>query len=485
MTRILIFLFLLATSAQAQTVRVGAKHFNEGYILSEIISQLLESNGFTVERRYNLGGTLVCFEALRNHAIDIYPEYSGTISSEILKQKVEGRRELNQLLNVQLNMSISDSFGFNNAYALVIKKELADSLGVVSISDLQNKTDLNLGLSYEFLKRQDGWDNLNNAYKLNLRPTGLEHGLAYQALDQGKIDVTDAYSTDGEILKYKLTILADNNDFFPRYEAVALYNNSLEAKAKSIIDSLSNSITEQQMQAMNAAVLYEKKTFEKVAAEFLEKHGLAQNRKSKSTNLWSDLIAKTARHLFLTFFALSLAALFSIPLGVLVYWNPRLSRIVSYVISLFQTIPSIALLAILIPFMGIGVAPAVVALFLYAVLPILRNTLTGLQSVDPLLKKVADGIGMSRFQKLRWVEFPLALPITMAGIRTAAVINVGTATLAAFIGAGGLGEFIVTGLALNNSDLILRGAVPAALLALSVEIGFSQIEKRFVLKHLR
>ena len=485
MTRILIFLLLLATSVQAQTVRVGAKHFNEGYILSEIISQLLESNGFTVERRYNLGGTLVCFEALRNHAIDIYPEYSGTISSEILKQKVEGRRELNQLLNVQLNMSISNSFGFNNTYALVIKKELADSLGIVSISDLRNKTDLNLGLSYEFLKRQDGWDNLNNAYKLNLRPTGLEHGLAYQALDQGKIDITDAYSTDGEILKYKLTILADNNDFFPRYEAVALYNNSLEAEAKSIIDSLSNSITEQQMQAMNAAVLYEKKTFEMVASEFLEKHGLAQNRKSKSTNLWSDLIAKTARHLFLTFFALSLAVSFSIPLGVLVYWNPRLSRIVLYVISLFQTIPSIALLAILIPFMGIGVAPATVALFLYAVLPILRNTLTGLQSVDPLLKKVADGIGMSRFQKLRWVEFPLALPMTMAGIRTAAVINVGTATLAAFIGAGGLGEFIVTGLALNNSELILRGAVPAALLALSVEIGFSQIEKRFVLKHLR
>jgi osmoprotectant transport system permease protein len=172
-------------------------------------------------------------------------------------------------------------------------------------------------------------------------------------------------------------------------------------------------------------------------------------------------------------------------LGILIYWNPRLSKTVLYITALFQTIPSIALLAILIPFMGIGVAPAIVALFLYAVLPILRNTLTGLQSVDPLLKKVADGIGMSRFQKLRWVEFRLALPMIMAGIRTAAVINVGTATLAAFIGAGGLGEFIVTGLALNNSELILRGAVPAAILALSVEIGFSQLEKRFVLKHLR
>jgi osmoprotectant transport system permease protein len=485
MTRILIFLIVLTTASQAQTIRVGAKHFNEGYILSEIISQLLESNGYTVERKYNLGGTLVCFEALRNNAIDVYPEYSGTISSEILKQKVEGRSEINQLLNVQFKMNISNSFGFNNTYALVIKKELADSLGIVSISDLRNKTDLNLGLSYEFLKRQDGWDNLNTVYDLNLLPTGLEHGLAYQALDQGKIDITDAYSTDGEILKYKLAILADNKDFFPRYEAVALYNNSLEAKVKRIIDSLSNSITEQQMQAMNASVLYEKKTFEMVASEFLEKHGLAQNQKSKSTNLLSDLIAKTTRHLFLTFFALGLAVLFSVPLAVLIYWNPRLSKTVLYITALFQTIPSIALLAILIPFMGIGVAPAIVALFLYAVLPILRNTLTGLQSVDPLLKKVADGIGMSRFQKLRWVEFPLAIPMTMAGIRTAAVINVGTATLAAFIGAGGLGEFIVTGLALNNSELILRGAVPAALLALSVEIGFSQLEKQFVLKHLR
>lgn len=162
------------------------------------------------------------------------------------------------------------------------------------------------------------------------------------------------------------------------------------------------------------------------------------------------------------------------------HWRPKLSSAILYFSGLLQTIPSIALLAILIPVFGIGTLPAIIALFLYALLPILRNTLTGLQSVDPLLKTVADGIGMNRFQKLKLVEFPLAMPTVLAGIRTAAVINVSTATLAAFIGAGGLGEFIVTGLALNNTELILRGAIPAAALALLLEFGFLFLEKGWV-----
>ncbi|HMQ99633.1 MAG TPA: ABC transporter permease, partial [Ignavibacteria bacterium] len=139
----------------------------------------------------------------------------------------------------------------------------------------------------------------------------------------------------------------------------------------------------------------------------------------------------------------------------------------------------------MIPLFGIGIVPAVAALFLYALLPILRNTVTGIYSVDPVIKKVASGMGLTAWQKLKFVEIPMAMPAIFAGVKTAAVINIGTATLAAFIGAGGLGEFIVTGLALNDTSLILKGAIPAACLAILVEFLFEILERLLIPKHLK
>ncbi len=482
LTTILIF---SALAGSAQNIRVGSKHFNEGYILSEIISQLFESEGYTVQRKYNLGGTLVCFEALRNNAIDVYPEYSGTISAEILKQTQLRYPEINSALQTQFKLEIAAPYGFNNSYTLVCRKELSEQLTLTTISDLIKNPSLRFGLSYEFLKRQDGWDNLKANYSLPQPAVGLEHGLAYQALAQQKIDVTDAYSTDGEIPKYNLTVLRDDRNFFPSYEATSLYSKSVDDRIKKILTKLDGKISESNMQAMNAAVLYQKKTFAEVATQFLISELSIASTKIKTASITADVLSKTATHLLLTFSALFIAILVAVPLGVWLHWRPRISASVLYFTSLLQTIPSIALLAILIPVFGIGTLPAIVALFIYALLPILRNTLTGLQSIDPLLKTVANGIGMNRFQKLKLVEFPLAMPTILAGIRTAAVINVGTATLAAFIGAGGLGEFIVTGLALNSTELILRGAIPAAALALTLEFGFSFLEKWWVPKHLQ
>lgn len=479
----MITLWLFVMPASAQTIRVGAKHFTEGYIISEIISQLLEHQGFMVERKYNLGGTLVCFEALRKGEIDIYPEYSGTIASEILKADKLTLAQLNERLGTTLKMSVSSSFGFSNSYGLVLSTSMAKEKNLQSISDLKNHPNLKLGLSYEFLKRQDGWDNLAQAYSLPQTPVGLEHGLAYQALLQKKIDVTDAYTTDGEIAKNNLLVLTDDQAFFPMYEATALYHQNLNPHVKQVIERLADSITEIEMQQMNAEALYHKKTFAEIASEFLSKRNFSKPIAS-SNSIISDLLLKTLTHLKLTFLALMLATLVAVPLGMWLASTTRLSKSIVYLVGLLQTIPSIAFLAIMIPFLGIGQVPAVIALFLYALLPILRNTITGLQSVDPLLKKVADGIGMSKSQKLKWVEIPLAMPTILAGIRTAAVINVGTATLAAFIGAGGLGEYIVTGLALNNTELILRGAIPAALLALGIEFLFELLERRFNPRHL-
>ena len=182
----LIFLFLIQ-SLSAQTIRVGAKHFNEGYILSEILSRLLESEGYIVERKFNLGGTLVCYEALVNHEIDVYPEYTGTISEAILKEKEKiSFDELQSKLN-RSGLEISREYGFNNSYALAVRKKLSDSLDLKSISDLSKYPELKFGLSYEFLNREDGWKNLAKFYGLSQNPVGLEHGLAYKALEEENI----------------------------------------------------------------------------------------------------------------------------------------------------------------------------------------------------------------------------------------------------------------------------------------------------------
>jgi osmoprotectant transport system permease protein len=469
--------WFVASTTSAQVIRVGAKHFNEGYILSEITAQLLEASGFKVERKYNLGGTMVCFTALQHDAIDVYPEYSGTISAEILKaERNLNLSEIRERMHEQYHVALSEPFGFSNTYALVMRK---DSLGksIKNISQLALHADVRVGVSYEFLKRQDGWGSLSRAYLLKNEAAGLEHGLAYQALLQGKIDVTDAYATDGEISKYNLQLLEDDKHFFPDYEALCLYRDDLPPQAQQLLNKLGHTLNEEEMQKMNAEALFGHKSFSAIASSFLREKRLVSLAREED-DVVSDLLMKTLRHLELTFLALFLALIVALPLGIALYWHPAVANPVLYITGLFQTIPSIALLAMLIPLTGIGITPAIVALFLYALLPILRNTTTGLRSVDPLYTKVARGMGMSNWQVMRFVELPLALPTVIAGIRTAVVINIGTATLAAFIGAGGLGEYIVTGLALNNAQLILRGAVPTALLALIFELLFEVMERR-------
>ena len=479
-------LLLLSAVGLAQTIRVGAKHFNEGYILGEILSQLLESKGYTVQREFNLGGTLVCFGALQNNAIDVYPEYTGTLNDEILKLQYRATsHELDSILEQRYSVRMGSPLGFNNTYALAISRELAEQHNIHSISDLNAHPELRFALSYEFLKRKDGWENLKPAYNLPQNPVGIEHGLAYEALVNKTIDVTDAYSTDGEIVKDSLYVLNDDKSFFPRYDAVPIYRGTLDSKVIAIINSLSGKISQQQMQAMNAEVLYQHKTSAQVARAFLENAGLLSGAaKTESAGMFGEILAKTLVHLRITLIALLISIIIALPLGILVYYYSAASRPVLYIAGLLQTVPSIALLALMLPLFGIGVVPAIVALTLYGLLPILRNTTIALFSVDPQLKKVATGIGLTRGQQLRYVELPLSIPTIMAGIRTAAVINIGTATLAAFIGAGGLGEFIVTGLALNNTAMILEGAIPAAILAILVEFLFEVLEKAVTPKYL-
>lgn len=192
----------------------------------------------------------------------------------------------------------------------------------------------------------------------------------------------------------------------------------------------------------------------------------------QSDKLWSQ----TWTHIGLTMISLILAIIFAVPAGILIARRRKLAKFVLGFAGILQTIPSIAMLGVMIPLLGIGPKPAIIALFLYALLPILRNTYTGIQNVDPVVVDAARGMGMSKWQILMKVELPLAFPVLMAGIRTATVINVGVATLAAYIAAGGLGEFIFGGIALNNSNMILAGAIPAALLAILLDALLSVLQ---------
>jgi osmoprotectant transport system permease protein len=475
-----------ADAAAGQTVVVGSKNFNEEYILAEIIAQLLEDRGFPVARKFGLGGTLICFEALKNGEIDVYPEYSGTLAQAILKLPTRvSYAELRGTIKGRFGMDLLNSFGFNNTYAIALSRNLARQRELKTISDLARFPDLRFGFSYEFLNRHDGWLGLARTYGLAMRPVGIEHGLAYQAIRENKLDVTDAYTTDGDIKKFDLVFLEDDKQYFPQYLAAPLVRGELDARIRGILSELGGTITDDQMRGLNAMVILEGKSFAEVAHRFLGEAGLLRaERQRVEESKWVTLLFRTATHLKLTFIALLAGMVVAIPFGILAYQHRAISRPVMYTAGLLQTIPSIALLAFMVPLFGIGAKPAIVALFLYSLLPILRNTAAALFSIDPVLKKVSVGMGLTARQRMRYVELPLAAPTILAGIKTAAVINIGTATLAAFIGAGGLGEPIVTGLALNDTSLILEGAIPAALLAIMTEWAFEGLERLLIPKHL-
>lgn len=475
----------MVVHAQSEPIVVGSKNFTEGYVLAELVAQTLEAHGIPVERRFGLGGTLVCYEALTTGEIDVYPEYSGTLEQAILKlPRSVGVDSLRVLLRKRHRLDFVAWLGFNNTYAIALKSDLARSRALRSISDLAGHPDLRLAFSHEFNQREDGWPGLKQRYALPQTPAGIEHGLAYQAIEQNKIDITDVYSTDGDIEKYGLVTLADDRNYFPQYLAGVAIRADLAPRVITALNTLAGSIDESTMIAMNADVLLRGKSFAEVAKTFLaQTHNVETSVASESR--WRQLRRRTIRHLLLTGIALAMSILIAVPLGIVVYRAGRGAQVITYVAGAMQTIPSIALLAFMIPILGIGVAPAIAALFVYALLPILRNTTTALQTVDPVVRRVAEGMGLSVIQRLRHVELPLAAPTILAGVKTAAVINIGTATLAAFIGAGGLGEPIVTGLALNDTRLILEGAVQAAVLAIATELLFDAIERVSIPAHLR
>ena len=476
-------LLLLAASVLAEEpLRIGSKRFTESYILGEIIVQAVERSGAKAVHRPGLGNTAILYQALSGGAIDAYPEYTGTIAREILKS--EKNLDL-AAINAQLGpkgLVAGIPLGFSNSYSLGMKKEVAREKSIATLSDLAKHRDIKLGLSHEFLGRKDGWPGLKAAYKmLQKDPRGLDHGLAYEALAKGDVEVIDIYSTDAKIERYDILVLEDDRAFFPRYDAVILYRAEARTrlpKAFAELAKLEKRIDERTMIRLNARAELDKVDFAGTAAEFLGGPPKLVSRSLMSAIFGGDFLRLALEHVQLVFGSLIAAILVGIPIGVAAAKVRWVAQPVLAVVGLVQTIPSLALLAFLIPLMGIGMWPALAALFLYALLPIVRNTHAGLLEVGPGLRQAAKALGLREGQSLWHVELPLAMPTILAGVKTSAVINVGTATIAAFIGAGGFGERIAQGLALNDNTLLIAGALPAAVFALMVHVVFEVAEAR-------
>jgi osmoprotectant transport system permease protein len=464
---LLILALLLAAPAHAETA--GSKAFTESVILGEVAREAMAREGIAATHRRELGGTRILFDALRAGEIDVYPDYTGTLRFEILaSDRLPSDAALAGAL-AKRGLALSRPLGFSNGYALAMNRDEAQRLGITSISDLARHPGLAIALSNEFIDRGDGWPALSRAYGLeNVAVRGIDHDLAYRALAARQIAVTDVYTTDAEIAANNLTVLRDDRGFFPRYDAVFVYRAGLSPRAIAALNQIAGTIDETKMRELNRLVRMDGLT-ETAAARIALGETSGTKAKRSDTGPWSRIAARALEHLWLVAAGLASAIVLAVPLGVLAARRRRLGSIVLGTAGVLQTVPSLALFVMLIPLLGIGAAPTIAALFMYSLLPIVRNTHAGLTGVSPALIDSAVALGLSPTARLRRIELPLAMPTIMAGVRTAAVVCVGLATLGAIIGAGGFGQPILTGIRLNDAGLVLEGAVPAAIMALLID----------------
>lgn len=478
-----VVILLSGSTVVAEPIIIGSKKFTESYVLAEIAKRSLSNAHVQAEHRAGMGGTIILWEALRTGQISIYPEYTGTIAEEILKDP-QLSPEAMRIELAKTGVAMSGELGFNNTYALVMRRETAARLQIRTISDLRNHPQLRFGLTHEFIARQDGWQPLAARYgMINRDLKAIDHGLGYEALRTGEIDLKDAYSTDAKIAENGLLSLEDDLQFFPQYRAVFLYRSSLDQNAIGALEKLAGTINEERMIRLNAEA-ERTKNYARAANLFF---GDDPAREGRAESFAQKLGHWTARHLQLVAVSLLLSILAGIPLGIAASRRGPIAHAILAATSAVQTIPSLALLALLVPvpFFGISARTAIAALFLYGLLPIVRNTATGLQDIARPIRESAIALGLTPGARLRKIYLPLASRSILGGIKTSAVINVGTATLAALIGAGGLGEPIISGLNLNDHATILQGAIPAAVLALIVQWSFDLLDRVIIPKGLR
>ncbi len=482
---------VLNRTASDSRIELGSKSFTESSILGNLMLLLATESGEPAKLR-SFPGSAVAFNALLAGEIDAYPEYTGTLKRELLASlDIESDTQLRAAL-AERGILMSAPLGFNNTYAIGVSRELAERLGLQRISDLVSHPDLRLAFSTEFMNRGDGWPGLRDLYTLPQAARGIEHSLAYAALDSGAIDATDLYATDAQIAAMDLVVLEDDLAYFPRYDAVIIYREDTASQHPDAFEamlSIAGRIDAPLMRKWNerAEITTEARTRQSPAAvaanAYTELGG--DSVEIIQHGLWRRISIRTKEHLMLVGVSLAVAICLSIPLGVIAARSRVAAGPILGVTGILQTIPAIALLVLLIKPFGIGPQTAIIALILYSLLPIVRNTHAGLVGIPPDLIESANAIGLSSWERLRRVEIPLALPTITAGVKTAAVINVGAATLGGFISAGGYGQPIFTGITQNNFAKILEGAVPAAALAILVQLGFGLLDRAVIPRGLR
>jgi osmoprotectant transport system permease protein len=483
-----LFVHSVAHAAPQGVIRVGSKSFTENYILAEAAAQVIEQVGEArVERQVGLGGTGVMYRAIESGAIDLYPEYTGTLGLVILKDpSLRTPEQIRARLEAR-GLTISQPLGFNNTYALAVRAETADRLGLETLSDLARHPGLTAAFSSGFLERADGWLGLQRHYGLwlaNVRV--MEHALTYRALVNGDVDIIDIFSTDGQLERLRLRILQDDRRFFPDYAAVLLVRREAAEQFPRtwarLRETFEGRLDDRRMARLNAIADLDGRPVPEVAAAFL---GTARPAAGRGAALVSEIYALTLDHLVLVLVSVAAAIILGLPMGVVAARFRRAGQLELGVIGMLQTIPALALLMFMIPLFGIGKGPALVALSLYALLPIARSTYAGMIGIDRQLLEIAFVLNLGRLRQLFRIELPLASISIMAGIKTSAVLTVGTATLAAFIGGGGYGTLIVRGLALDDTATILAGAAPAAVMALAFHTLFELLDRLAVPRGLR
>ena len=478
----LIASLVCTTAVAADSIVVGSKIFTEGYVLGELAAQTLEASKppVPVVRKLGMGSTGILFESLNSGAIDVYSDYTGTLAEAILKNpQLQSVTQIRAAL-LKMGIVISEPLGFDNTYALAVREDFAQREGLHTIADLTRlRATLRSGFSYEFMDRADGYPGLSRRYQLGLDPAHvnrMEHSLTYQAIDQRAVDVIDVYSTDAKIRKFHLRVLEDNRGYFPIYKAVWVARAAFVQKYPAQWRALrqwEGRIDAGTMQDLNAQADIDKRSVAEVAAGF-------RGSTAHTEGVAAQIGRRTLEHLWLVGVSMVFSIVVGVPLGVLAVRHRRTGQVILTLSAITQTVPSLALLCFLIPVFGVGTKPALAALCLYSLLPVVLNTFTGIRGIDPRHLENARAFGLTSRQVLVRIVLPLASPSLLTGIRTATIVSIGTATLAALVGAGGYGVPIVSGLSLNDVPTILTGAIPAALMAWLAHAAFNGLGRLII-----
>ncbi|MDX2015868.1 MAG: glycine betaine ABC transporter substrate-binding protein [Myxococcaceae bacterium] len=482
---------LVLTASLNGTVVIGSKMDVEGQVLGELFAQVIEATGeATVERRFAMGGTAIVFAALDSGAIDLFPEYSGTLAHVVLRDPTASDFDDIKRRTEARGYLVGPALGFNNTYGLGLKRETARRLGVTRVSELVRHAGLRAGFSPEFFAGAFGWPAVQRRYGLTAEARSMDHVIAYTAMAEGEIDLTDVYTTDAVIAQQDLVVLEDDQHVFSRYEGLALAKADFATrfpKSWAALQVLAGQLTDEKMIELNGRAQLRREPASIIARDVLVGFSLGVHqpvpatRPSTERRWW----ALTVEHLSLVGVSLLASLLVGLPLGILAARRRWLRQLVVGAAGVLQTVPAIALLCFLIPAFGVGRGAALAALFLYGLLPIVRGVVTGVESIDPALLEVATVLGLPPLQRLVRIELPLASVAILNGVQLSAVTGVGTATIAALIGAGGYGSLIITGLSLNDLSLVMAGAAPSAVMALAMSLGLDLVTRFVVPRGLR